>query len=327
MRLSTSKGVVLGIDLGGTKLASALFDFKGNVIYRATRKLEGRKGRAAGELVTGSLKDSIDFAESKDKKVYSIGISVPGISYKRRGTVWAPNIRGWDDYPLMKEIKELCGKAHVIIESDRACHILGEVWKGNAVGCKNAVFIAVGTGIGAGILVNGDILRGNNDISGAAGWMALERPFREQYISCGCFEYHASGEGIARVARDYLASDRSYKGVLSTMDPAQITSHEVINEFWKDDLIARKVIGEAVQYWGMAAANIISLLNPGKVIFGGGLFGPLKDLIPDIKAEATKWAQPIAVRQVIFDASALGSDAAIFGAGYMALKEINIHQP
>jgi glucokinase len=73
--------------------------------------------------------------------------------------------------------------------------MLGEQWQGNANGCKDAIFIAVGTGIGAGILVDGKVLRGSNDIAGAIGWMALPKPFHNKYISAGCFEYYASGAG------------------------------------------------------------------------------------------------------------------------------------
>ncbi|HKK43507.1 MAG TPA: ROK family protein, partial [Bacteroidales bacterium] len=300
-----------------------LFDYDGNILHRDFRKLDNRQGKEVGKLVTGCLKELTDIAESWGGRVSSAGISIPGISHIGKGTVWAPNIPGWNNYPLMKEVKEITGDIPVVIDSDRSCHIMGEVWKGNASGCRNAVYMAVGTGIGAGILANGEILRGNNDISGAIGWMSLDRPFRDEYKQCGCFEYHASGEGIAKVARYYISKDKSYNGILSKQDPCTLTSHEVIHEFRKGDPLAEKVISEAVQYWGMAAANLISLLNPEKIIFGGGLFGPLKYLIADIKAEAIRWAQPIAAEQVIFDASALEGDAAIFGAGYMALRNIN----
>ena len=328
MEVDTNKEIVLGIDLGGTKIATALFDNGGNILYRDSRMLGKIHGQETGKVVSHCLKDLMKIAESFGKSVSSVGISIPGISRIDKGTVWAPNIPGWDDYPLLEEVKVITGDIPVIIDSDRVCHLMGEVWKGNASGCSNAVFIAVGTGIGAGIMVNGEILRGSSDISGAVGWMALHRPFRQEYIQYGCFEYQASGEGIARTARVHIAGDKSYKGALLKKDPGEITSYEVIDEFRKGDPLAVRVIKECIGYWGMAAANLVSILNPEKIIFGGGIFGPLTDLIPDIKKEATKWAQPIAVRQVDFDVSGLGSDAAIFGAGYMALKSCNIkHNP
>ena len=81
-------------------------------------------------------------------------MSVPGISYKKEGTVWAPNIEGWDNYPLLKELSAAAGDVIIDIDNDRACSILGELWVGNAKGCHDAIFLAVGTGIGAGIVLS-----------------------------------------------------------------------------------------------------------------------------------------------------------------------------
>ncbi len=115
------------------------------------------------------------------------------------------------------------------IDSDRACYILGEVWQGSAKGCKDAVFLAVGTGIGAGILVEGKVMRGSNDIAGAIGWLALDRPFQQKYISCGCFEYHASGEGLAKVAKELVAQNPD--GILSAKNIDEITARDVFHAY------------------------------------------------------------------------------------------------
>lgn len=114
-----------------------------------------------------------------------------------------------DDYPLQNEIEEHIGKTaiKVSIASDRTCYILGEAWKDNAKGCSDAIFIAVGTGIGIGILTDGRILHGHNDIVGATGWMALQRPFQEEYKTYGCFESRASATGIALQVHKLLKSD------------------------------------------------------------------------------------------------------------------------
>ena len=102
----------------------------------------------------------------------------------------------WDDYPLRDELQRALGSpTAVVIDSDRAAYILGETWQGAARGARDAIFLAVGTGIGAGILVDGRVLRGHADIAGAIGWMALDRPYRERYAGCGCFEGHAFGTG------------------------------------------------------------------------------------------------------------------------------------
>jgi glucokinase len=180
----------------------------------------------------------------------------------------------------------------------------------------------VGTGIGAGILINGEILRGSHDIAGCIGWMALKRPFEDKYISCGCFEYYASGEGIAKVTRELLAEWHDYEGELKKLDITKISSYDVFSAYYSGDLLARHVVGLCIEYWGMAVANLVSLFNPEKIIFGGGVFGPGISLIPLIKAEAAKWAQPVSINQVTLDATGLEGNAGVYGAGFLAFKHM-----
>ena len=190
--------IISGIDLGGTKLSLGVFSEKGKMLHKEIISLNNRTGTEVGQLITTAIKDLIATQRAVGNTISSIGIAVPGISRSKTGTVWAPNIPGWDDYPLLDEITQITGGIPITIDSDRACYILGESWQGNAKGCNDAIYLAVGTGIGAGILSDGRILHGAHDIAGAIGWMALNRPFENKYISCGCFEYHASGEGMAK---------------------------------------------------------------------------------------------------------------------------------
>jgi glucokinase len=278
--------------------------------------LGDRKGHEVGDLIANVVRT---YAGPTNNDLRSIGVSIPGISHRETGTVWAPNIPGWDDYPLLNEIGSVAGGIPVTIDNDRACSILGESWLGNARNCKDAIFLAVGTGIGAGVLADGQILRGAHDIAGAIGWMALQKPFLMKYISYGCFEYYASGDGIARLTREMLASEQGYTGILRNQGTGQATALHVFAAYEDKDPVATKVIGLCVEYWGMAVANLISIFNPEKIIFGGGVFGPAIKFIPQIKDEALKWAQPISASQVTLVESALGGNAAIYGAGFLAL--------
>jgi len=316
---------VIGIDLGGTKLAGAVFSEDGVMREKTIMRLDGRTGDDVGGLVTCQIGELM---RSSRGDIRSIGVSVPGISYSEKGTVWAPNIPGWTDYPLTDAIRSYLGDGaiDISIESDRACCILGETWLGAAAGCRNAVFLAVGTGIGAGILVDGVILRGASDIAGAIGWMALDRPYRDEYIPCGCFEYYASGDGIARTARMMLGGMPEYNGVLVGKAPEAVTARDVFAAFDKGDALAVRVFDRVIELWGMAAANCVSLFNPDIVIFGGGVFGPAVRFIDRIYKESCKWAQPISIRQVSFRASVLGDDAGLAGAGRLALDRAGMVQ-
>jgi len=313
---------LLGIDLGGTKLASAIFTEDGSLLLKESIPLGNRIGSEVGKLINDRIRIHLESSETNGNEINSVGISVPGISNKKTGKIWAPNIREWEDYPLLAEVRDVTGDIPVIIDSDRVCYILGEVWSGSAKGCKDAVFLAVGTGIGAGILVNGEVLRGSNDIAGAIGWMALSRPFQEKYVGCGCFEYHASGAGIAKVARELLEKDPDYTGQLKNKNIESLSAIDIFSAFETGDPLALKVIEQCVEFWGMAVANLVSLFNPEKIIFGGGVFGPGRQLFPAIVNEASRWAQPISITQVTFDISRLEGDAGIYGAGYLALKNL-----
>ena len=315
---------VIAFDLGGTKLAGAIFGEQGRPVGKRAASLAGQGGREVGELFRVQLQELLDLARARRLKVRAIGVSVPGISQSRTGRVWAPNIPGWEDYPLRQELARAArrhlGPLPVLIDSDRACSILGERWRGAARGRRNALFLAVGTGIGLGILVEGEVLRGAHDIAGAIGWWALERPFRSQYAPCGCFEHHGSGEGLAKVAREFLA--RRPRGAKAARFPkaGRLTAYELFSAYEHGEALAKEVLGQAIEFWGMAVANLVSLFNPETIIFGGGVFGPAIRFLEDIYAEARKWAQPVAIEQVKLQASKLGSDAALYGAASLALR-------
>ncbi|MCE5250642.1 ROK family protein [bacterium] len=309
---------VIGSDLGGTKLSSALFAPEGTILYKISDILDGREGKDVCRLIHDHIRNLLS---ESDTPVSSIGISVPGIYREKTGSVWAPNIPGWTDYPLRDDLIDLIGDTsiRITIDSDRSCYILGETWKGAARGCSDVVFIAVGTGIGAGVMVNGAVVRGNSGCAGSIGWFALDRPYKNDYERSGSFEYHTSGEGIAGKVRSLLSSDTAYTGILREKDYAAITTRDVFDAYASHDPLAVMVLDESVELWGMAAANMISLLNPEMIVFGGGVFGPAGQFIDRIRDEARKWAQPVGCCDVRFTVSKLGPDAGLYGAGRLAL--------
>ncbi len=307
------------MDLGGTKLSAAIFTDEGSILSETTVRLDDRKGNDVGRLITEVAGKLVGSYTDAHGRIRGIGICVPGIYHASSGRVWAPNISGWDDYPLLEVLSAAFKNENISvnIDSDRACSILGETWKGIALNSRNAIFMAVGTGIGAGILCDGRIIRGHADIAGSVGWMALTPHFHEKYKNCGCFEYHASGEGLVKTANDLLAGLEVYN---SSSPKSPFTSAmQVFEAYENDDPVARDVLNQAVTFWGMAAANLISIFNPEIIVFGGGVFGPAKRFLDQIKKEASKWAQPISMGRVRFEVSGLGGNTGLVGAGKLAL--------
>ena len=314
---------VIALDLGGTKLAAALLSDIGDILVSNTVQLEKKEGAEVGKLILQQANLFFQKANEEKLSVSSLGICVPGIAHARTGKVWAPNIPGWDDYPLLELLQNGLENKNIKIkiDSDRACYILGEVWKGNARGNRDVIFLSVGTGIGAGILINSQVLRGADDIGGAIGWMALNKPFDKKYIPCGCFEYNASGEGLVKVTKELVIAREFTESILNGKDFSQLSAKDIFDAYDAKDHLAIAVINNAIEYWGMAVANLVSLFNPEKIIFGGGVFGPALKFLDAIHEEAKKWAQPISIRQVKLEGAALGNEAGLYGAGYLALKE------
>ena len=318
------ENVGLGIDLGGTKIAGAIFNSEGMVSPKKVLYLENNIGQQVGEQIFKLIHSFLDWSFKNNMRIKTIGVAVPGIYYLKTGRVWAPNIPGWDDFPLFEELNDKLGNMDIRIDSDRACYILGETWKGSAIGCKHAIFLAVGTGIGAGILIDGQVLRGANDIAGAIGWLALTHPFLPEYKKYGCFEYHASGPGITRIANDIHAHDTDFFKDSDQLAVEQMTTNDIFKAFNEGNPHAKKVICQSIRFWGKASANLVSLFNPEKIIFGGGVFGPATQFLDEIYLEAKKWAQPISIDKVKFEPSKLGSDAGLYGAGFLSLKSKKI---
>jgi glucokinase len=316
---------LIGVDLGGTKLASAVFAPDGEILHRESVPLAGRSGDDVGALIVEQIRTLCERARSKvsvrsPQSAAAVGVAVPGIYRAASGTVWAPNIPGWDDYPLLDELRASVGsETRLAVDSDRAAYILGETWHGAARGARDAIFVAVGTGIGVGILADGRVVRGHAGIAGAAGWLALDRPYRAEYAGCGCFEHHASGPGLVKVASELVEQDASYDGALRPASGGEITTADVFAAYEHGDLVATRVVDDAIELWGMAAANLVSLFDPETVVFGGGVFGPAVRFLGRIRDVAVRWGQPISMQRVAFAASTLGGDAGLYGAGRLAL--------
>ena len=286
--------VYIGVDLGGTKITAALFDANGEIAESKVALLDKREGAAVAELMVELISELLKEHKITKREKKCIGICVPGIAYSKKGTVWCPNIPGWENYPLHEHISAAIPNSLICIESDRTCYILGEV--------------IAESGVRPG------------DIVGAIGWMALKPPYDSFYDKCGCFETHASGDGLATQARKFLSQMPEYNGELRDIELDKVSSYHVFRAYENKDEIAVKVIDQAIEMWGMAAANVVSLFNPQILVFGGGVFGPAAQFIGRIYEEACKWAQPISIREVKFMPTALPKLAGLYGAGAIAIN-------
>jgi glucokinase len=285
---------VIAVDLGGTKLAAAVVDATGRVSYR---KKTAVNRDASIEQIVRAIREAI--GNAPPASVRAAGIIVPGIYFAASGNVWAPNLWGHEQVSLRQELQDRLAMP-IVIDSDRAGYVLGEQWLGVARGLEDVVFLSVGTGIGAGIIAGGKLLRGAGDIAGAAGWFALTSEHQPIYKQVGCWEAHSAGPGLARLA----AAD---------------SAEAVVAAARGGDSSAKFAIQQAAQYLGMGVANIVSLLNPSMIVLGGGLMQAADFFLDTIKKVMAEWAQPVAATQVRIEVTSLGEDAGLLGAARLAL--------
>jgi glucokinase len=305
-----------GVDVGGTKIASALFTREGEISARDKISIDKSGGDAAAGQIIDRIEALAKAALAAGGRLAAVGISVPGIAYSASGRVWAPNIPGWDQYPLLEKISR---HVPLVLESDRSAYVAGESWRGAAAGARDAVFLAVGTGIGAGIISGGRILHGHEDIAGAVGWFGLNPAFKPEYASMGCFEAEASGGSVGRIAREKLRRGRASAMPGLAGGPIDAVTAEIVAEAARrNDPLALEIVAEVVTYLAMGIANIVSILDPEVVVVGGGLFQAADVFLDPVRREFKRWAQPLAARTVRIELSGLGEDAGLFGCGKLA---------
>jgi len=290
---------VLAIDIGGTKLSTAIVAADGKMLARRKAAIVKDSMATTVAQIAAEAGRTLEPSGLDWSGLGGASAIVPGIYRPKDGTAWAPNL--WGDRFVDLQA-ELCARlpVRVCIDSDRAGYVLGEQWLGVARGLADVVFLAVGTGIGAGILSGGRLLRGAGDIAGAVGWLALQPEYRDAYGDCGCWEAEAAGPALAR-----RGGEASAEGVVE----AARNGHPR----------AREAVGMTIQFLAMGIANLVSILNPEMVVLGGGLMQAADLFLEPVRRAVPRWVQPYAGRQVRIEVSALGESAGLLGAARLAL--------
>ena len=312
-----NKTLALGLDLGGTKIAAGIVDASGRVLsaLRIPTPANGVRQDLAG--LFDAAHSAVNAAGIPWKSVRAVGVGVPGAFDPKTRTVWAPNLPGWKRVPLESLLGRTLRKP-VFVEGDRNVQALAEAWLVHPL-AHNLVFLTVGTGIGAGIIVDGRVVSGSRGVAGAAGWMAIERQWQTRFARIGCLEALGAGPAVTRLARK--AARKNPRSALGDFlrSGQNLTAEQVVLAARRGDGTARRVLEEVGLNLGRGVAGIISLLNPEIVVLGGGLAGGGRLILDPLRTAARKWGQPLASNQVRIVRSALGEDAGILGAARYAL--------
>jgi glucokinase len=312
-----ARDCVLAVDLGGTKLAAALVNPDGEVLASKSVPVDPSSALAPVKQIVELARELVGDGKTPRRRVAAVGVAVPGL-VRRDGSVWAPNLQGWKKMELARRLKSAIGLP-VLVESDRNAAVLGEAWRGSARGKSDAIVLMLGTGIGAGILSGGRLVRGAHELSGCAGWMVVtDEPVKKGH-HLGQLESLAAGPAIARAAKRELA--RGKGGLLEEIPADSIDAYQVAEAARRGDRVGIEVYLKAGRLLGYGVANLVSLFDPEIVVISGGLAGA-SDLFLDALRKAMKErAQPIAVKRVKVAVSRLGGDANLLGMAWVAMGQ------
>ena len=308
------KPYVIGVDLGGTNTVFGIVDARGNVVVNASIKtaVHNEIELYLDDLVVG-LNMLIEQVGGKDK-IRGIGVGAPNGNYFNGSIEFAPNLPWKGKIPLAQMLQERIG-IPVALTNDANAAAIGEMTYGAARGMKDFIVITLGTGVGSGIVVGGQLVYGHDGFAGELGHMIVRRNGR--MCGCGrqgCLETYTSATGVARTAREYL-SIRSDESLLRSVDVESITSKDVYDAAMQGDALALEIFEATGAILGESFADFVTFSSPEAIILFGGLNKSGDLLMNPIKHHMEKNLLPIYKGKTKLLFSQLKeSDAAVLGA-------------
>lgn len=305
-----------GVDIGGTTVKMGLFQEDGTLLdkWEIKTRIEN-EGAAILPDVAKSLDEKLKGHQIEKKDVCGIGVGVPA-PVTGDGVVKQTTNLGWGYKEVRRELEELTGmKAK--IGNDANVAALGEMWQGGGRGNENVVMVTLGTGVGGGIIVNGEILVGVNGAGGEIGHIVME-PEEIERCGCGktgCLEQYASATGIVRLAKRQLVE---FEGE-TVLNPENVTAKDVFDAVKAGDKAAIAIAEEFGKYLGYGLATVSALVDPSVYVIGGGVSKAGEILFDYIKGPYMEKAF-YANKKVQFALAQLGNDAGIYGAAKLVLS-------
>ncbi len=314
---------IVGLDMGGTNIRTAAVSRDGKVLLmlRAPARAKG----TAVEIVANISTQVLALQDAARRKglgrALAIGVSVPGLLNVRTGVVYAaPHVKAWRSFPLRRHLERLLGRT-VILENDANAWTLGEYWRGGARGCKNVVLLTLGTGIGGGLIVDGELVHGRSGMAGELGHVCVE--VEGMPCDCGahgCLEAYASASGLCGLLKQRLQLEESALPAQYLDGAGEFSARGLTGAARGGDPIAIEMFTVAGRYLGIAIASFINTFNPERVVIGGGVAGALSLMRPAMMREVKARAFTAAVAQTRIVKAALGPEAGVVGAAFAAMK-------
>lgn len=312
--------LVLGVDIGGTQIRAAVL--RGATLLSRVRLLTGEDSTPDRVIprICVAIQQALTEAGIELEQVRGIGVGSAGQLDSRTGVIFsAQNLLGWDHVPLRDELKRTFINTPLYVENDANVAALGEYLLGAGRGCSNIVYLTISTGIGGGIVIDGQLLRGVSGTAGELGHMTID--WRGGRCTCGnngCLEYLASGTAIARCANEAIAAGQGAEllAFVQTLGKHNAIDARIVGQAAEAGVpLARSIITQAAEALGAGMVNIIHIFNPERIILGGGVtkIGPM--FLETAAQIVNTCAIPVPRQAVQIVQAQLGEDAGLIGAG------------
>lgn len=319
----SSPVLYVGLDVGGTTMKAAVVDDAGRAFPSATLPTEAYKGQAHGlNQMTATIRRAVAAAGKTEADIAGIGVATPGTMDIQAGIILdPPNLRPWQNVPVRQTIADTF-RIPTAFQNDANAAAFGEYWVGAGREVKSMVMFTLGTGIGGGIIVDDKVLEGQHSHGAEVGHMKIDLG-KNRRCGCGrwgCLEAFASATAVVKRAQDAVAgvSGPSVLRDLLTTTDEELPAKVVFQAADQGDEVAQKVVDDTAYYLAVGAMNLMHIIDPDMVVFGGGMTAAGPPFLDRIKHYIRELAFPIPASRTIVQYAALGSDAGIIGAAACA---------
>lgn len=314
-------GYYIGIDLGGTNIAGGLVTGEGKILVR--RSIPTGQGRSAAQIADDMAALAVQVAEEGKiawKEVCSVGIGVPGTANKETGIVEFANNLGFYDEPIVKLMEERLPGKRILFDNDANAAAWGEYIAGSGKGTKSMIAVTLGTGVGGGIILNGELYEGINYAAGELGHFVIAMDGKE--CNCGrrgCYEVYASATALVEQTKQAMRENPdSVLWLLTGGDLERVEGKTVFDGLQRKDPTAQRVFSQYIRYVGVGLVDLINVFQPELICIGGGiskagevLLSPLRRMMEEESYTRT------AKRQTRLVLASLDNDAGIIGAALL----------
>jgi len=310
--------------MGGTNIRTAAVSRTGEVMLmlRGPAKAKGTAAETVENISRQVL--ALEDAASKSglRRAIAIGVAVPGPLNVRTGVIYAaPHVKSWRGFPLRRNLERRLGQT-VIVENDANAWALGEYWRGAARGRKDVVLLTLGTGVGGGLIVGGNLVHGKSGMAAELGHITVDsNGMRCDCGAYGCLETYASASGLSNLIQKRLRLKES-KLPPQYLHDGEFSARKLMIQARAGDRVAVEILATAGHFLGVAVASFINIFNPEMVVIGGGVAGALPLMRPAMLREIRARAFSAAVAQTKIVKAALGPLGGVVGAAFAALNSI-----